>query len=480
MTNHNLHIPVMQEEFSDVDFGHRRLSKRCEIIVNGIKDQPAATFPDAMGNQNDTQSFYRFCRNPRAHMRSINTPHFKETARRVDEADGEVIVCHDTTAFTPASASPEDGFYEITTNTYGLYLHVALASCAKTGLPLGVLGGRVVDPAPAQHYVNDDGVEKERSSKSIWKDPKKQSRRWFETVWEIQQRLVNDDHVLNLFDSEADSYEAFAELCCSGARFIARLKHNRTIPATAEAAGESLFEFVDDAPVMVEREIVLSRRTKSSAPKRNKTHPSREKRRAKLEIRAKKVEISRHRGIPSASKLPETLELNIVSVREKDCPEGCEPISWNLLTTEPITSAKEIAAVVDNYCKRWRVEEYFDVLKNGCALNERLPESRQTAEVVIALLLPLAWQLLWLRQLERLKSTAPASLVFPKERVRILRALLPKNTLPPRPSVRHIVKAIATYGGHLPQNGPPGWRILWRGYQKFVDFEQGWLAARAD
>jgi hypothetical protein len=38
--------------------------------------------------------------------------------------------------------------------------------------------------------------------------------------------------------------------------------------------------------------------------------------------------------------------------------------------------------------------------------------------------------------------------------------------------------AIAALGGHIKNNGDPGWLVLGRGYEKLLVLERGWLAAR--
>lgn len=474
MSGVHLFTPYISQEFAGVALGDLRRDARCNQIVRRLVKNPAVPFTQTMKTHKEQEAFYRFLRNPRIDMTSLTTPHFRNTAARINQA-GQVLIVHDTTGFTPASASPEGGFYEISSKNYGLYLHVALALSKETGLPLGLVAGRVVDPPPKKQYVDEEGKTKTRSAKAIFKDPHKQSRRWFETVEESEALLKDPNKALHIQDSEGDSYENLAAL--SQRRFVVRLRHNRTT-LDADEDDQHLFDMLDVAPVFMDREVVLSRRTKTGLPKRQRTHPPRKKRRARIEIRARPVELSRPHGY--GKKFPDRLKLAAVAVREKDPPQGCEPVCWNLLTSEPIESAADVQAVVDAYCERWRVEEYFDVLKNGCGLSQRKPETRQTAETMIALLLPMAWQLLWLRQLERLNSTASADLFFPKERVQILRAMLPKNTLPPRVGVSHILRAIALLGGHRPSNGPVGWKVLGRGFQEFLAFEQGWLAARND
>lgn len=474
MKQTKLSLPDFGREFSALDMGDTRLNKRCRLIRGKIRKSPAAPFPQTMKTNNDIEAFYRFLRNPRVDMEPLLTPHFGETAKRAREEDGDVLVCHDTTPFCPNSASKKGGFDEITSKTYGLNIHAALAFSLDTGLPLGLLDGQIVNPPPPKEYVDENGDVKELTSHQIFHHPKKQSRRWFETVSRVETRVGSDRRLVHVLDSEADSYEAFAHL--ANYRFVCRLKHDRVAKSADNQEYKKLFDLLDGAPLFKKRTITISRRKKARQPKRSKTSPARKKRMAKLEIRAMRVEIKRPHHL--SHPFPKSLSFFAVAVREPKPPKDCEPVSWNLLTSEPAATAEQVEAVVDKYCDRWRIEDYFDVLKNGCALSERLPESRESATVVIALLLPMAWELLWLRQAARLNPKASADLIFSKERLRILRAQLPKGTLPPRPSVSHVLNAIALLGGHMPRHGPAGWRVLARGYKEFLDFERGWQAAR--
>jgi hypothetical protein len=42
------------------------------------------------------------------------------------------------------------------------------------------------------------------------------------------------------------------------------------------------------------------------------------------------------------------------------------------------------------------------------------------------------------------------------------------------------MRAIADLGGHIRQNGEPGWLVLGRGYEDFVKAEIVWRAARGN
>jgi hypothetical protein len=58
-----------------------------------------------------------------------------------------------------------------------------------------------------------------------------------------------------------------------------------------------------------------------------------------------------------------------------NCPKGIEPICGYLVTNEPITTKKQVAAVVDAYRTRWVIEELFKALKTGCQFEKRQLES---------------------------------------------------------------------------------------------------------
>ncbi len=178
--------------------------------------------------------------------------------------------------------------------------------------------------------------------------------------------------------------------------------------------------------------------------------------------------------------MPEQLSLNVVRVTEPKPPNNEKPVDWNILTTLPVETVAEVERVVDLYRGRWLIEDYFKALKTGCALRKRLPESLKTALTMMAILAPVAWQLLLLRHLERAAPTAPATKLFSRERLKVVRHFSKKGTLPPRASIRHVLAAIAVLGGHLKSNGPPGWQVLGRGFQRLLELEEGWQAAMSE
>lgn len=174
--------------------------------------------------------------------------------------------------------------------------------------------------------------------------------------------------------------------------------------------------------------------------------------------------------------------VNIVMVTEPDCPKGDEPISWYLVTNEPIETADQVAAVVDAYRARWLVEEFFKALKTGCRFEKRQLESYQSLCIALAIFLPIAVRLLALRGAARTDPDAPCVALSARQ-IHLLREC-GRRPISNVPSNQEVFLALAALGGHLRSNGPPGWIVLGRAFDKLRVLEQGSVAgerrARSD
>jgi hypothetical protein len=227
--------------------------------------------------------------------------------------------------------------------------------------------------------------------------------------------------------------------------------------------------------VVCTRSVPLSKRQKTRFRVNTKQKLPRESRQATLSIGAGTVEIRAPNYYSKAS--AQTVPLHVVWVREVDVSEGIEPVEWTLMTTEPIETEADILAVVDSYRHRWGIEELSKALKTGCAYEKRQLGSYQTLVNALALLLPIAWNLLRLRTLARDDRKLPASAVLSSVELQVLHHAAEKP-LPNKPTLREAMLAIARLGGHLKRNGEPGWLVLGRGYLKLLDLAQGFLIAK--
>lgn len=117
------------------------------------------------------------------------------------------------------------------------------------------------------------------------------------------------------------------------------------------------------------------------------------------------------------------------------------------------------------------MEEYFKALKTGCAYSKRQMESAATLLITLAIHLPIAWHLLLMRHISRHAPDVPALAVVTPTQLRVLEIAVPKWKWSTPPTAEQACLAIGRLGGHIKQNGPPGWLVLGRGYRKLLDLE---------
>lgn len=448
--------------------GDQRLDARRDRVVAILEQQPDRGFPDACADDAESEALYRFLRNPRVLPEAVFAPHCDATAVRC-AALGEVLVLHDTTDMVFTGTAPRRGLTQLSANRHGFWVHASLAVSADgTRAPVGVLA--------LHSYARDPDRPPRTSHYARFKEPTKESRRWLDGVRHTRTRL-GSTLAIHVMDREGDSYEILATLVAQAERFVIRLAYDRRIAPIGAAThvGEALVQ----ATVVCQREVSLSAR-RALPPGRNlyarQRHPARTARVATLQIATQRVEVRRSANLAVAT-APAGLPVHVVWVREVDAPAGVDPIEWRLVTTEPIDTEAQVLRIVDAYRARWLIEEYFKALKTGCAYEQRQLESLQTLRVALALLAPIAWRLLLLRYLARMAPDAPATLVLTPRQFRVLCASKPGAKLPSPATVTELLAAVARLGGHLRQNGPPGWLVLARGLQKLQDMELGWIAA---
>jgi hypothetical protein len=150
------------------------------------------------------------------------------------------------------------------------------------------------------------------------------------------------------------------------------------------------------------------------------------------------------------------------------------------VTTEPIDTNDEVAAVIDAYRRRWIVEEFFKALKTGCRYQQLQLESARALLIALSIETAIAWRMLLLRWLAHHEPEAPASAVLPQEQLAVLTAYIQAEkgrVLPQKITVQTAMLEIAALAGHIKNNGPPGWLLLRRGFDKLLTLHRGWNLA---
>lgn len=450
-------------EVDGAEFGDKRLSKRLRRLAEQIARAPERSFPKAAGSDAALEATYRFLGNATVTPEAVLAPHVRATVARCADV-GAVVVAHDSSEFR--FSTDRDGLGRVKGDTtYGFIGHFALAVAARDRAPLGILGIATIFRERGKR--NDRHTERRALSD-------KESRRWVELARRADVELGPALSAVHVMDREADAYELLALLSAEKKRFVVRLQFDRA--ADTELGRGRISDVLRGKRTLLKRDVLLSARAPHprDPPSRGKKHPYRRERCASLSVSACAVTIRRPPCLQA--EVPACLRLNVVRVREKNAARGVEPVEWRLVTSDTVDTAEDVAAVVDAYRARWVIEEYFRALKQGCAYEKRQLESKHALLNALAVFTPVAWQLLALRQLSRDDAELPADRVLSPLKLKLLQRH-PDIRLRDRPTIRDAMLAIAKLGGHITNNGDPGWLVVGRGYEDLLLLERGAVLA---
>jgi len=440
------------EELEAVDLGDPRRDRRALVIASRLATQPEASLPLAMGGDAALEGLYRHLNSPEICLEELLRPHVERTVARVKEA-GLAFAISDTTGCTFGGDVRREGLGPVDSEgDQGFRAHATLAVAADgSRRPLGLvaMGTRARVGEKARGHNEAD--------------------RWSQGLT-VAEAHFQPGQLIHVADRESDIFELLAEARERTWRFIFRSTYDRVLVPDAEGGVARLFAAVNSQAHRFRVEVPLSARPRGKRPsKQVASFPVRNGRLAELCFSSMTVKLKRpHHVLARHSKW---VEVNVVRAWEPTPPPGEPPVEWLLYTSEAISTDEEVKAVVDGYRTRWVIEEYFKTLKTGCAFESRQLESAHGLFNLFAYALVVAYALLLMRTLSREKKDRPATDVFTASQLRCLH-LLSRGKLERAPTVRKALLRTAALGGHIKNNGEPGWRTLSRGWQKLLAAEE--------
>lgn len=453
-------IEAIGDEFVDAQLGDARRTKRLKRIVERLADEPSRSFPEALVSVGELEAGYRFFGNENVKPEDILAPHRERAWARGRECT-QLYVHHDTTENRFGGNSRREGLGTLMNGGHGFYMHAALLTSLDAGMeratPLGEVGHELV--------VRQEGPAKRRKPwREAYADPNKESLRWVRGMQRADEDAKTHDlSVVHVADREASHYELLAQCWAWGGRFIVRVRGG----------------FLDRAEVLEHIEGVLERRVdispRTSPGGRRRPKETRERRMATLDFSASMLRLQRPAHV-ATTVVPEVV-LGVIKVTEREAPAGCEPLSWTLITTEPISDSSSVETIVDAYRSRWLIEEFWKALKTGCDFEARQLESLHSLHNALAICIPIAWHMLLLRNVGRDAPETPGARLVSPLQLGLLLAIAggPLNQwgirLSTDANAGELLHAVARLGGHLPRNGPPGWITIRRGLDELYKLE---------
>ncbi len=349
-------------------------------------------------------------------------------------------------------------------NPLGLFLHLLLVHEQHSGTALGISSVKIWSRSnqakrvkSKRHQTKDIPIEEKESYK--WLDPCKKSK---------EGALSTAEHITFVMDREADIMEVYDRLGDERTDVLTRVMHNRNV-STPDLQNEKLYDYISRQPVRFTTEIKVEGR-------------KRKKRTAKVDIKYATCRLS----WPEKQKVnykihPNGIEVTIIEVKErahngyKDEP----PLIWRLISTKKIDTIEQAKEQIRIYAQRWRVEEFFKLLKSdGYNIESTELTTGKAIRKLILILMKVSIKVQKLKAARDGTTEMKVTDVFDKEEIKCLKVIneqmngdTPKQQNP----YNHLNLAwaawiIARLGGwkeFYDASRPPGNKTFMWGLEKF-------------
>ena len=439
-----------EAEFGDAPLGNRLRSTR---LVRSATMLASVMGQSITGNTDydraAVKAHYRLLESDPASKvtpENILAPHRARTIERMRSQ--KVVLCiQDGSrlryATRPACTDLQvTGRNQTTAQTRGMHVHATLATTSD-GLPLGVLRCSYRDPAHGPL--------------------KPKAQRWLDAYLDIcaaADQISRKIRVICVMDREGDSFALFdAQRRRGRVEMLVRARMDRRL-----ATGRKLFETLASGPAAGSVRIEIKKVTARPKSRGKPARPGRSYRIADAEVRFRRV------TLPATAQEVEPVTMYGVHIREQAPPEGEEAIEWYLLTSVAVHTLEEALQVLDHYVKRWRVEDFFRVLKSGCKVERLALRTALRLERAIAIYCVIAWRLMVLTLLGRTVPELDSEVFFTELELRFLTGYASRVKLPQPGTLQEAILLVAVLGGYQnrTRDGPPGHQIMWRGLERLA------------
>lgn len=452
--------PWAHSLFRHAALKHGARTKRLVQIGAALARSPAASLPAVFPDPHQLKATYRFLANRAVTHAGILQAAVHDTITRCATLP-KILLLADTSDVDCSHLSATRDLGHIGDGRgRGLLFHTVLATTTDGSQVLGILQQKVWIRRSFKNVVKQGTYARRKRTR--------ESERWSQcarsAAQHVRDALESPPEMVLVTDREGDIFSLYADCVENDLGFVIRVaqKHRALVRSAPEEAGQ-VWDAAVQAPVVATKEVEVPH------------GPGRSARRAQVEVRAAPVTLRPPDGLTTRY---DAVATHVVLVREVQAPKSVEPLEWCLLTSEPVDTAEQVLGVVRMYESRWLLEEFHMGVKTGCGLETRQLQTGHALRNLLAIVSPIACQLLRLRQSARAPSPPPASSLLSPTQLIVLRALRPK--LPPEPMARDALRWVANLGGFLmrTRDGEPGWRTIWKGFQMLLIAEQGFVAGK--
>jgi hypothetical protein len=436
-----------EQQFGKVSLGNQTRTKRLVFSAAHIARHPEKSFTQIF-DWNELRGFYRVCNREEATLSSVQQPHWEHTRQAMGQQP-LVLILHDTTQLDFTSHAALEGTGPIGEgHARGFLQHNSLAIVPQPQQVLGLAyqQWRVRQPAPK----GETSAQRKRRER--------ESELWLEGI-QASGTPPADCCWVDVGDAGCDLYEAMVASRHVGHQFLFRAAQDRLVLLAPQPRGVEvpLLSYARSLPSQGQDVVDIPSRGERPA------------RTAVVHMAAAPV------WVPAPTEVRQRWQQPIVAawvlrVWEANPPaDVSEPLEWLLLCSLPTVTWEDLKERRTWYSRRWLVEVFHDIEKNGCLEEDRRFETAAAMEACLAVLSVVAVRVFQLRCAVHTQPQAPAEQVATHSEIEVVRRFLkhPRQRL----TVREFVRGVARLGGFLGRkgDGEPGVRSLWRGYQRLQD-----------
>lgn len=429
-------------EFAHAALGDPRRARRLVRMGAALAAHPAGRVTRAFHTNAEREAAYRLVANGGFTWAAIAAPIHAAAARRAAGLP-RVIVPIDGVAFTMVSQS--EGFGPICKKVHGGGAHAMTAlALAPDGVPLGVLGHRwwTRSAAAAPNYATDRRPIAER-----------ETGHWLGVLDQATAALKRDAPSTRPWfqlDRGGDCADVLLHAIDLGVDVTVRACYDRVVTGGKLWAKARAGTFVGTFQLAIRR-------------------PGARPRTAVISVRVREVEVHLRRGPLRQGPLQVTT-MRVVEARERRATSG---LCWRLLTTVPVTTARDAMEVITAYTRRWRIEEFHLAWKSGaCGIEQSWMRQREHFFKWATIASAVAARLERIKLLSRAQPERPALEEFTRDEIDAAIALRkPKGiSLGAEPTLGEMTRWVADLGGYTGKSsgGPPGIRVLGSGLDRVV------------
>lgn len=436
-------------EFKNLPINCGRTIYRFIQTMITLSKKPSESIAAASKDKAEAKAIYRILQNKKLTEEVVLHSHKKQTIKNIKESgEGIILSIQDTSdiSYTNLKATEGLGDYGGDENSKGLKVHTTIA-VTPNGIMQGILDQKI--------WARDPEERGKRNTRHERPIEEKESYKWLESMDRSSKDIPSEIKVVNICDREADLFEFFNKTIEENKFFLVRAVHNRIISDECK-----MFDKVLSQKSAGEVTVEIPRDTRNNLPMRNVT----------LEVKYTTV------VMPAPAKTRKFLgnidpiEVILILVKEKNEPEGANPIEWYLVTNVETSSFDEALEKVRWYIQRWKIERFHYILKSGCNIEELQEENALQLKKLILMYSIIAARILCLTYLARENPECSCETMFQEEEWNVLYRIANKTSTSPvkAPTIKEAVSYIAKLGGFLGRkgDGEPGVKVIWRGLKE--------------